>query len=399
MSRINRFSDSDEPATLAVRLAFGVADGFSAPDWSRVLAVARAERIAVLGWLRSGEYLRAHAPTDVVAAWRAVVFRADDLARVQWDQLTFLVSRLEAAGLHPVVLKGLPLAALLYDYVGARVPCDIDLYLPPDERDAAHEIVSAAGWNAWAGRAPLDAAYDMRGKDRTLYLELHSSLTGDILRHCGPLPIDTEPWEFQGTSVRVLAGDGLAVYVAANLAKHVPVPLISLFDLDGLWTGLDEAHRRAALAIARRARLIRCLKWAVDQSASLRRAASGDREALRRLGMVGSERRSTHGHVRLARLADSPLDAARVLGTWIIPRASRTSLRQACLFWARRVRGSFKERVVIRRGYDLVADATAGGGPSVLSRIVARSALVGTAGATSEAASRARRVGQAPRRP
>ena len=381
-----------------MRLAFGVAEGFAAPDWSRVLAVARAERIAVLAWLRSGEYLRAHAPSDVVAAWRAAVFRADDLARVQWDQLTFLVSRLEAAGLHPVVLKGLPLAARLYGYVAARVPCDIDLYLPPDERGAAHEIVSAAGWTGWAGRAPLDAAYEMRGKDRTLYLELHSSLTGDILTHCGPLPIATEPWEFQGTSVRVLAGDGLAVYVAANLAKHVPVPLISLFDLDALWTGLDEPRRRAALTIARGARLFRCLTWAVNQSAWLRRAASGDGEALRRLGLAGSERRSAHGHVRLARLADSPLDAARVLGTWVIPRASRTSLRQARRFWARRVQGSFMERAVIRRGYDLGAEATAGEGPSLLSRIVARSALGGPAGATPEATGQPRELGQS-RRP
>lgn len=358
-----------QDAAVAVSLALGLAEQRKPRDWGRVLAVARSERIAVLGWLRSGEYLRAHAPSEVISAWRATVFRADALARAQWHHVGLLVDRLQAAGLHPMVLKGLPLAARLYSYVGARVPCDIDLYIPPDERAAAHEVVSAAGWSGWAGDAPWDAAYAMRQDDRVLYLELHSSLTGDILTHCGPLPIASALWEYEGTAVRAMVGDGLPVYLAANLAKHVPVPLISLFDLETLWAGLDQAHRTASMTVARTARLHHCMRWALAQANSLRDVARGDRAAMRSLGLIGGQRQSVHGHFRLARLADSPIDAARVAGTWILPRASRKSLRHARLFWAQRLRGLFKRRLVVRRDYDLVAEA-ANPGRSLLSRMV-----------------------------
>lgn len=364
-------STLQDAARVAIALALGKADEGPPPrEWPRTLAVAHGERIAVLGWLRSGEYIRATAPKEIVASWRATAVRADDLARAQWNRLCELVDRLEVAGVRPVVLKGLPLAARLYGDAAARVSCDVDLYVTPDERETAHEVVCAAGWRRWVGEAPWDAAYMRSGDGRMLYLELHSMLTGEALAHCGPLAIEAEAWDYEGARVQMMAADTLPVYLAANLAKHVPVPLLSCLDFAVLWRSLDEDRRRGAFVTARTARLERCLRWAVRQAASMADAASGDVRAMRRLGVRSEGRRAAHGHVRLIWLADSPGDATRVLGSWIWPRSTRGSLRLTRSFWAQRLRGSFSGKLIQRRSYDHDAHVGTHDAPSTTQRIV-----------------------------
>jgi hypothetical protein len=179
-----------------------------------------------------------------------------------------------------------------------------------------------------------------------------------------------ESWEYEGTRMHIMAGDTLPVYLAANLAKHVPVPLLSCLDFAVLWRSLDEDRRRRAFLAARTAGLKRCLTWAIQQATALTEAASGDVGAMRRLGATPEGRRAAHGHLRLFWLADSPVDATRVLGSWIWPRTTRASSRLTMSFWARRLRGSLSGKLIQRRSYD--PDALVGKyeGPSIIERIV-----------------------------
>jgi hypothetical protein len=355
----------------ALRLALGTAQYDVQPrDWSRVFAVASGERLAVIAWLRSGEYIRAFAPKQVVAPWRAAAFQADDLARAQGARLCDLVTSLHAEGLHPIVLKGLPLATRLYGYAAARVSCDIDLFIPAEERAAAHEVVCGTGWEHWVGQPPWDSAYSVSDRGRVLYLELHSALGGDLLTHCGPLPLLTQPVEYDGTRLTALSGPTLSSYLAANLVKHTPAPLISCLDFNTLWSRLTEDEKRAAYSLTRAARLRRCLEWAIAQGTAVIDAAQGEPVALRRLGIGFDERRAAHGHARLMWLADSPVDAARVLGTWLLPRPARSSLRTAGTFWRNRLRGSLTGKLIQRRSHTANAHFGEYGGRSIIARIV-----------------------------
>jgi hypothetical protein len=73
---------------------------------------------------------------------------------------------------------------------------------------------------------------------------------------------------------------------------------------------------------------------------------------VQRLGVRGTGRVFGHAYLRLMRLADHPLDAARVVGAWIWPRSSRQSWRDLGSVWSRRLRkplndvGSFRQSYV-----------------------------------------------------
>jgi hypothetical protein len=343
-----------DSAATAIGLALGQpGEPVHRVDWSQVLVVASAERIAVLGWLRSGEFIRGAAPSGIVSSWRALAIHADELAHVQWSAACELSSRLEDDGISAVVLKGIPLASRLYGYAGARVSCDIDLYIPSGQRAKAAHVIRTSGWQWWAGEEPWDVSYLRADGGRTLYLEVHSSLLGEALAHCGPLGIESERWEFGGSFSSAMSGETLPAYLAANVVKHVHVPVISYFDLATLWGSLGDDGRRNAIAVARSARLYRYMAWAIQKADGLIDACRGDGPTIRGYGIVKGEKRALHGHVRLMSLADSPIDAARVLGSWVWPRPTRKSLVQTSRFWARRVRGPLVERLAPRRGYAL----------------------------------------------
>jgi hypothetical protein len=53
----------------------------------------------------------------------------------------------------------------------------------------------------------------------------------------------------------------------------------------------------------------------------------------------------------LMRLADHPLDAARVAGAWIWPRSSRQSLHDLGRVWGRRLRKPLNDVGSFRQGY------------------------------------------------
>jgi hypothetical protein len=137
------------------------------------------------------------------------------------------------------------------------------------------------------------------------------------------------------------------------MAKHGVLPLSALVDFYTLWTAAPESERGVIVERARAARLVGCVEWAVRQTNMLVSAAEGRPGALEELGFDRDGRVFRHAYLRLMRLADRPIDAARVAAAWVWPRSSRASWRNLGTVWRRRLRksrgevGSFRQRYVV----------------------------------------------------
>lgn len=349
------------PGSNAVSVALSLALGRdvespSRADWRGAYAVARAERLFALAWLRSGEQIRQHAPPALVATWRTACVAASELAGRQAVALRDIALESRRGGESPLVLKGLPLAEGLYGDRSARASCDIDLLVPEQQRAAVHALLCRLGWHQWYDATPYDASYRLTVDDAPLFLEVHSLLVGEALAHCA-LTSDREGvWSCEGVGVRTLDGAAVPVYLAGNIAKHGTPSLMSYLDLALTWERLRDAERQTAHEIAVRSRLAGCLRWALSRADAVRAAASGDREAIEVLGFKGDRRASVHAFLRLIWLSDRPDDALRILGAWAWPRSLRRRRDAIRRFWGRRLRRSFAGRFRYTREY--TADAT-----------------------------------------
>lgn len=345
-----------QPATDAARIALSLALGRNAEsaaraDWRRVHSVARGERLAALAWVRSGEHIRRHAPPDVVALWRAEAVAAAEFADRQLEALSDIARAEAQQGELPFVLKGTPLADVLYGDASVRVCCDIDLFVAAGRRAAVHAMLTTLGWEHWLGTAPYDASYRRTNAEGTLFLEVHSLLASEALAHCPLTPGGGRLWSRNGLTVRTLEGPVAVVYLAVNLTKHGTPALMSYVDLATIWHGLDATQRESAYRMAEVSRLARCLRWALARATALPAAAAGDPAALRSLGFYAGGRKSTHAFIRLMWLADRPADAARILATWTWPGSLRNSGDALMPFWGRRMRRSFVGRFRYSRTY------------------------------------------------
>ena len=342
--------------SVALSLALGrEVESPSRADWRGAYAVARAERLFALAWLRGGQQIRQHAPPDVVGDWRGTCVGVSELADRQAVALRNIARESGRDGESPLVLKGLPLAERLYGERSARASCDIDLFVPPQRRVSMHALLGRLGWHRWYDAAPYDASYRLTVEDAPLFLEVHSLLVGEALAHCALTGNREGVWSCEGVPVRTLDGPVVPVYLAGNIAKHGTPSLMSYLDLALTWQELSDAERKAAHGIAIRSRLGGCLRWALARAEALSAAARGEQKALTLLGFDGDRRRTVHAFVRLIRLADRPDDALRILGAWMWPRSLRQRRSALMVFWGRRMRRSFAGRFHYTREY--TADA------------------------------------------
>jgi hypothetical protein len=316
-----------------------------------VHGVAKAERLLALAWLRSGDEIRRLAPRDVAGRWRAEAIAAGELARRQLVLLAEVSERSALLDIPIAVLKGVPLSHQLYGDIGARSCCDIDVYVPPEARARAHQMLGAMGWTHWWGEAPFDASYRRESSGATIFLEVHSVLASEALAHCPLVPPLGRVWRYDDVVTRTLDSPALAVYLGANICKHAMASLLSFVDLAAVWDAYDGAARANARRLAKDARLTRCFRWALSRAEAISPAAGGDAQSLRRLGIRDTGRKSSHALLRLIWLSDRPSDAARILATWTWPRSLRRSRGGMGPFWKHRMSRSFKNRFAYARSY------------------------------------------------
>lgn len=309
---------------LIARLALGAAsERAGAIDWDRLLRMAADERCVVLAWLRSAPVIRRIAPADVVTKWRARALMAEAAAGDGMRELHALSETLGAAGVSPLVMKGLPLGIMLYGSAAARPVSDTDLFIDASERDAAHAALTAAGWERLYGGRDVEETYRRIEEGRPRFLELHSSLLDDnMLQHLrGPAP-EGERVIAGGATIMAHGGPSLPVFLAVHLAKHPHVPLLWWLDFATLWGRLDASRRLEAVTMARAHRLGCFLEWAVAGAGEVATiASSGDDASAHALSRL-QERHARHPVVRLARLTAAG-DRASVCLAWAFPRADR----------------------------------------------------------------------------
>ena len=326
--------------TAVLRLALGLQTRDDpAPDWDRTIRLARRERCASLAWQRSGQIIREVAPASTVADWRRTVYRDLNRSERQLDALRQVIPALEAVDAAPVLLKGMALSFRLYGEPHIRPSSDIDLFVRRDRRSEAHETLLTLGWLHVAGGSPWEETFDWVAGKRHLPLEVHSQVLDDpVLAHLR-LPAPTGPTvELGNVPVRTFDDRLLAGYLAAHLAKHDFVPLLWLIDFHAVWLGADDGERAGMIREARRHGLHRYLQWAIRKTDHLDRAAAGETAAWRQLGYEGEARLEGHSLLRVAALAATPGDAARVVAGRLHPPHLRADGEGFIRHAARRLR-------------------------------------------------------------
>jgi len=233
-------------------------------DWDRFLSLAEHHRVYPLVWERLRQ-LDADALGVPPAALQALkiaysrnTFRMLQLSR----ELAAVCAALDDGGVRSLVLKGPPLAELLYGDLSLRTSKDLDLLVPEPDVEAAEAVLVRLGFrlvekaprvlNNWK-RKSHHLTYVHAGK--RVELELHWRLNpdSDAEREFELLWANRQASRTAGHPVYQPGNEDLFVYLAAHGARHAWFRLRWLADIDRLirkpidWRRVDELlqERRA----------------------------------------------------------------------------------------------------------------------------------------------------------
>ena len=127
------------------------------PDWKTLAYYARAQSLVALFYVGASQY-------DELASWNAAERQklqfetiANVAAQAQRTQrFLALYQELIAAGLRPIVLKGILCRNLYGELADYRPSCDEDLYVPPEQMVKADEVLQQNGWRMTSHPESLD---------------------------------------------------------------------------------------------------------------------------------------------------------------------------------------------------------------------------------------------------
>jgi hypothetical protein len=311
--------------------------GLSPDGWRALLGVAIRERCAALAWVRAGALIARCAPPETAAAWRQVYITIAARGHVQIAAASEAAGQLQRQGVHPVTLKGFPLAAELYGDATARACTDIDWYVPSLERLVTRNVLRGGGWVHNGSELPWDEAFERPSSHGTQHLEVHSSLVHPRFDYL-PVPApEYEPMLVEGVAVRRHAGALVPAYLAAHLAQHQAPPLLWDIDFATLWTRLGAAERLASRRAAAEAGLGRYLGWAVRRAERVARLAEGRTREAGALGFRQPGRIDVHPAWRHVWLAPGVTEAVRAADGWLRPSWVRSAYGPGVRGVARRV--------------------------------------------------------------
>lgn len=146
------------------------------------------------------------------------------------------IRRLSAAGIHVAALKGLHLAAAVYEHPALRHMGDVDLLVPPDQLEAARAVLLDAGYAAEGADDPTIHHAARLVKPRAAPIELHRELCPTP----NPFRLDVAPlWErmvpiqVEGQPALGLRAEDLLLHLSVHAAYNhrCLVPLRNVFDI------------------------------------------------------------------------------------------------------------------------------------------------------------------------
>jgi hypothetical protein len=231
-------------------------------DWSLVEALAERHRVS--GLVRQGLTEAGVAPPRAVAMAFAAhaeriaiseLFLAAEVLRLQ--------ARFAAAGLRPLVIKGVAVAIAAFGRLGLRLNRDIDLLVRPDQIAAGAEALAAAGYvrrepearasakamSIWV-RTHKDMVF--AHPDHGTIVELHWRLFDNPHLYAPPLDPATRIALNERAAVWTLPADATLLYLCLHGAQHAWSRLKWLADVAAIALRLDENEltRRYATAKA-----------------------------------------------------------------------------------------------------------------------------------------------------
>jgi hypothetical protein len=235
-------------------------------DAQRVLAVARHHRVSAL--------LGAARPAGLDAAL-AERFHRDFAGTVGRNALLQLaleecLGRFGAAGLQPIVLKGLAYQEALYGPAAARPTGDVDLLVPPHARDPAFRALADAGFTPVAAAPGFDQAdyHEVEWRRGAIFIDLHFALAPPRRAAIDGAAVwaARRPLRVGGAAAWQLGAAHAAVFHALHMAiHHFDVPALYLVDLSRL--APDAAAGAAAAETARGWRCARAWRTSVALAA------------------------------------------------------------------------------------------------------------------------------------
>ena len=165
-------------------------------QWKTLVEMARKQTVTGLLYQGVSHLPEGYPlPQGLLFLLIAEVHKIEKEGRIIQETARDLVDRYEAAGLHPVVMKG-PAVAAFYPQPLLRECGDIDLYFPPEEFDAAAALMAPVT------PAPDGSVHFKQGKvdidQHRRYFDLHTRrlpavpsteatllmLSAHILKHC-----------------------------------------------------------------------------------------------------------------------------------------------------------------------------------------------------------------------
>jgi len=195
-------------------------------------------------------------------------------------ELLDIVVKLEERRIEPIVMKGIPLAYLLYRDCGVRVLKDIDILIRPSELESAAQILREQGYSTYTGPHSLEEYRRHhfhyvfgRGENVDSVIELHWDLVHPITAY-GHIDRDelaaaAIPVRVGGGIVRTLSLPHALWHLGLHASQKSFLSFRSLVEMKGIAGRLDESGWDCVFAWLSRCRMDREFKLALSLCESL----------------------------------------------------------------------------------------------------------------------------------
>ena len=202
----------------------------SNPDWGQLAVWAKDQSMTALFYTGASRY-------ESFSQWPSSQMQMDTIAAVAAQSsrtqiFLTLYQKLLAAGLRPLVLKGLVLRQLYGELEDYRPSCDEDLFVPPEQADLCRQVLEQNGWRITSpaggvtdGQYPHETGFD--SGSNLLHLEMHTAFFAsdrEDLRLCNEYLAGAAgraiPIQVHGVTLWTLDETDHYLYLFFHLAKH-----------------------------------------------------------------------------------------------------------------------------------------------------------------------------------
>lgn len=196
----------------------------TANEWQVLFHLASIHNVLPLFYEATYEQPSLAAEPLLLATAKQKVRRQVIMQSIRTNEFLQLNSRLLAAGIKPVVVKGI-VCRNLYRYPDHRPSSDEDVLISEDQFEICHKVLTEFGMAAQSRTDTYEVPYRKEGSP--LYIELHKSLFppendayGDMNRFFGDMQTKVVTVDIQGHCICTLAHTDHLFYLICHAFKH-----------------------------------------------------------------------------------------------------------------------------------------------------------------------------------